>query len=258
MLTEAEDFLEEIALLDNCFTDGYQYVARFGRDEQDDFSVELSVCTNSNSEISRGSVRPITPIGELKREVLGWRSFFGVPLKIKESLFIAVGVQKAVEHVPLSGYRSRGCYLTSKALIYELSDDNLKKLSRNFQTLKGRIEKSIENSIKPLACPVPISNIYKIKSSSPQEHLYEEVRTISWALEYMTRQTPEFPLFRTLAFSQDELAQASERVVARAILVPGKTSTSIPEFEPLVPLENFIYKLSEAFSSIFEKDTPKS
>lgn len=229
MVVEAKDFSDEIILLNSCFTSGYHYLVQFGRDEEDNFSFELSSQDGSKPEISKSDFRHITPVGQVKMKALGWRSFFGIPCIIGIETFIAIGVQKIVSHEPLPGYQSRGCYPKSKAFIFKADAKSLNMIVQGLQTLRDKISNELAGAHEPAECFIEkILSIRKVKSAKAHDHQYEEIKTIDWAIkEY---QGERLSLFRTLAFSQEELSQSTPTGDTRIVLVPS--ITNFPEMPP--------------------------
>jgi hypothetical protein len=227
MVIDAPDFSEELLLVEKCFSDGYQCVIKFGRDENaSNYCVELD---KNNHGFSRSEIERTLPAGQIRKDALTWRSFFGIPFKTKDhSSWIAIGVAKIVKH------ETRVAYPTSRAFIFDFEDLSAReKLVLGIGKICGSIKPKSKS--KPVSCPVLNTGIYRVNSKTPEEHIYEEIETLGWAIREYSKGKKVY--FRTLLFAQEELGSLQD--ISRIIVVPGFSNFPLMDIpEPLKELEN--------------------
>lgn len=240
MVIDASDFAEELLLVKEYFSDGYQCVIKFGRDENAlNYCVELD---ENNHGFSRSDIERTLPAGHIRKEALGWRSFFGIPFKAKErSSWIAVGVAKIVKH------ETRVAYPTSRAFVFDLENSSAReKLVLGIEEICKSIKPKAES--KPLYCPVLNTGIYRVKSKTPEEHKYEEVETLHWAIREYSK--GKRVCFRTLLFAQEELGSLQD--TSRVVVVPEVSNFPLMDIpEPLKGLDGLESVALQALNVFF-------
>lgn len=187
-----------IPLLDKIFKEWSCFSVSFSRDATDSFSLSIDRTRNLKTDIiTREDVFPLLPPGSNWIQAVGWSSYFGIPLRIKENVWYAIG---AIDILPHS---HRGAYPVIKAYLNLLEFLPLKELEILVNELdtanilkKGIIKDPFEGSrAKRL-------KILRATSMNKEEHKFIEAWIINYAIEAYRRKSEL--MFRTLLLSYEE------------------------------------------------------
>lgn len=180
-------------ILDNVFLDVAEYRVRFDRDQSDGFSLNTDRVGNSFKkldELPEDYVLSLLPNGSHWEQAEGWRSFFGVPCRLSDQLWLFFGATKVLDHP------SRGAYPVTRIFLLNFDDNTFEDA---FSQLIERIQPDVQESKGAR----PSYGAVIGDASSPEEHEQWE----AWILRRALRAYRDSHLlfFRTALLSENEL-----------------------------------------------------
>jgi len=179
-------------LLVNCA--GFHVV--FERDDNDEFVLDVSSLKNNNPSIDTppdSELFHFLPQGGHWNQALGWRSFFGIPYRYKDRLWLALGLVKVREH------DHRGAFPRSEIYLVDFHSENLGELlSRIGCRVAGKDDKQ---------APVPRHGALIGQAAELSEHLELEGRILRGAAAAYSEGSQL--LFRTAVLTENEIPSPS-------------------------------------------------
>lgn len=149
---------------------------------------------SENTDLSKADVvrLGLLPSGSRWRQGIGWHSYFGVPFRLDNKQWVAIGAVTIIKH------QKRSAYPLFLALIYRLHTEKNKSLALKLNDLAYEINPSAKNVNR-----VRSGIIYSGKHNQA-EHTFLEARIIkNAALSYENSKNPL--LFRTVILSEDQI-----------------------------------------------------
>ncbi len=169
---------------------GFQIV--FDRNDEDKFSLNVSILTGVNKNIDRPpdpDLIDLLPEGSNWSQALGWRSFFGTPYEHEDQLWLALGLVKILKH------DHRGAFPRSEIFLVNFESENLGELVHRIGKRVADVDKSED--------PVPRHGALVGDAVHPSEHRKLEgqiLRGAAYAYEDDSRL-----LFRTAVLTENEI-----------------------------------------------------
>jgi len=182
---------EALYLLDKHLAPSATYILQIDRDSNDEYRFLFDKLQQNGPSLNRQDALKLIPTGSKWSHLIGWRSFFGLPIVTRKGRWLMLGVETAAPHP------SRGAYLVFKAYLFPfpLSDAVWQTLAH----LTNEIS-SPQHDAKLLKNP---SGLVETHSPSSSAHRLIEGEMMRVALHAYRENTPFH--FRTLATQQGQI-----------------------------------------------------
>jgi len=197
--------IDAIYLLDRHFASEAAYKVEISRDRNDEYTFIFEILQKNAQSLDRKEVLRLIPTGSHWSYLLGWRSFFGIPILTKNSRWLMLGVETAAPHP------SRGSYLVYKAYIFPfpLTADVQQKIHAFAHEISSQCNDITRHS-------TPFGRI-DTRSPTLAAHRPIEGQIVRLSLQQYARNIPFH--FHTLATRREQLEQRRrDQIVA---LVPS-------------------------------------
>ncbi len=194
MNTEKERGLQSgFSYLEETVFDAAHFRAVFDRDGTDSFSLEITPlddAVDSRNLPEKSDLLPMLPRGSDWVRARGWRSFFGIPCRIKGSLFLGLGLMKVLPH------SSRGAYPRQTIYFLRFDDGAVSDCLGNLSRWLGNSNDTGQLSVDSYGAVIG-------DAAGPGDHLETESLIINRA-EVGYRKGDRL-LFRTAVLSEQEV-----------------------------------------------------
>lgn len=173
------------------------YKIDFGRDDTDSYNLNVSSLKDNSSthdQPGNGDLLPLLPRGSAWEAARGWRSFFGVPYRFGENLWIAVGLRVVV------GHDRRGAYPTSRFYLVPFEPESV-------ATILDRLLNRLVDQPEAGGTVGPSYGAVRSGAREPGDHRSTELDVLRRA-RAAYREGIRL-LFRTAVLTEDELPSSS-------------------------------------------------
>jgi len=204
-------------LLDKYFATSAAYKVHIDRDRDDEYTFVFDRLQSSARFLDRSEVLRLIPTGSHWSYLLGWRSFFGIPIMTRNSHWLVLGVETAAPHP------SRGSYLVYKAYIFPFP------LANDVQQKIRAFANEISSQRNDISMSRTTFGRIDARSQTLDAHRRIEGRIVRVSLQQYEKKVPF--RFQTLATRHEQLEQRNRHqlvalVPAVAKHFPGRPTRS--------------------------------
>lgn len=221
-------------LLDKYFAASAAYKVHIDRDGNDEYTFVFDRLQSNAGFLDRSEVLRLIPTGSHWSYMLGWRSFFGIPIMTRNSRWLALGVETAAPHP------SRGSYLVYKAYIFPFP------LATDVQQTIRAFANELSSQHNDISISRTTFGRIDARSQTLDAHHRIEGRIVRVSLQQYEKKVPF--RFQTLATRHEQLEQKNRHqlvalVPAVAKHFPGRPARSwgcLPKVALIISMMVFV------------------